>query len=239
MKHKWEGKYHNWGTKKPKSIKGRTHKTIKKYFDSEQPGQKFVKRVDGKTKELEVFYPEHLSREEVEAQLAETIEKTNKKNKIATSIFGIGLPIAITVDVLTIGALFTIFDALALGISATALSRGLKVKRLVNPKVKKGEQEPPQKKVDLVPNSTLEHYREVENSGFSAGQAGIPTDEQIEQLCVELGHPEMAKTVKKVRDRQIRELEKLQKKADKREAKRARKNGTAPNPVPVTGAASV
>lgn len=123
------------------------------------------------------------------SELQKQVKESFRKRGAATITFGVLLPIAVIIDILTIGFFLTLFDLIALGTSYHSWRAAHLIQKLID-----------KKKIIFSQNRELEKfYNNIKEYNHK-----IPTEKEIDELSNEIGYPEMAKTVKKIIRREIR-----------------------------------
>jgi len=148
-------------------------------FNTEEDGTKFLKRVQGK--QLEIIYPANFTKEKIELMLVESIKRAVKKCKWDLVFCSLLLPVCI-VDIFAWMFLPDFLTSLHTG--TVTLKQSKKVKKMIG-----------QPQIKFIPNEELLAFHEK----VRENKCEMPTDKDIEDICLHFGSFNMAKTVKKVK----------------------------------------
>jgi hypothetical protein len=188
-KSNFKSRIKKWGKEGRNSFKFKLHKMFRSKIDSENSFDKFLKRVPTRVRGFEFIHSSLISPTDILANLTPAIKRQELKACFRTMIFAAMLPIAILIDALTFGFVLTAADFTAFLLS---ISSAIKASNLTQC-IENGT-------FRFTENKYLTEYDESRYRNLH----GIPTDEDIEVTCAKLGLPGMAKTVKKLRERQIK-----------------------------------
>jgi hypothetical protein len=188
LSRKMKTRLKRWATLNPKSIRYKISKSYQNHFLEEHPFQKFVKRMPGNVRGFRIVHPSSITREQILKQLYVGLHQRFENKLGNTVLFGSILPLCIILDFLTLGFVFTALDLTALLVTFNSMLDASHLEGIIKTQ-----------KVEFDTNPVLEEFDRNRKNRIQQ----IPNDADIDLFCQKLNFPKMAKTIKKVRDRQV------------------------------------
>lgn len=185
---KMKNKLKSWSLLNTHSIRYKMYQSYRNHFLEEHPFQKFTKRMPTNIRGFRIIHPSKVTREQILKQLYAGLHERFENRVGSTIMFGALLPLCIVMDVLTMGFVLTALDLTALMISLNSMLDASHLDSLVK-----------MEKINYETHPALEQF----DSERLKTSLGIPSDKDIHEFCNRLNFPAMAKTIRKVRDRQI------------------------------------
>jgi hypothetical protein len=188
ISNKLKDRVKRWANLSPGSIRHKIYQAYQNHFLEEHPFQKFAKRMPGNIRGFRIIHPNSITKEQILKELYNGLHERFENRLGSTVIFGALLPLCVVLDLLTMGFLLTALDLTALLVSLNYTLDASYLDGLIKTE-----------KVELENHPVLEEFDRNRRKHSHA----IPNDQEIELFCQKLNFPKMAKTIKKVRDRQV------------------------------------